>query len=732
MRHPRAGGVRVTGRVAALLAAVLTLLVAGPAGPVGGPVGGPFGGLVGTAAAAPPSLPLTLTLGAVEPAAPQPGGTLTVTGTATNRATNLVDGVSVRLRLVSRPFGSRGEIARVAQDAAEPDAYTGRVLAGSQVDLGPLAPDASRAWSVTVPVDSLGLPARSFGVYQLAVEAVDADQDRVGVLRTFLPWYPPGNPFQPLRLAWLWPLVDVPRQDAQGVFTDDRLATELRPGGALDGLLGAGAQAARSGVALTWVVDPQLLATVAAMAQGYQVRAGTGTTPGSGQVDAARWLAAARAALGSEPVVALGYADPDAVALQRAGLERDLTLATTQGATTAASLLGRPVTGDVAWPAGGLVDPATLETLRAAGVRAAVVSEAQAPPPTGLTYTPTGRVTLPALGGSVAGLVPDAALSGLIATDLADPAVAGAAVQRFLAETALVTAERPGGATRTVLVAPPRRWRPPAEVAARLLAATKVPWVSSVGLDALRAEPPPTPTRPVLDYPAQARSGELAPAYLEGVAQLRAELRRLATVVVGPSATVAAYDGAILALESAAWRGDPGAGRALFATVRAGLDRQVAQVRLVATPNITLASQRGLIPVTVVNDLTEPVTVGVVLRPRNSARLVPTEPAPVTVAPRSSRQLDVPVAAVATGLVTVDVALRTPQGEPFGAPVAITVRATRIGPLGLAVTGGALVVLFALAGLRIARRVRRARTGQRAGQRAEQRAEQRAGQRAGR
>lgn len=728
MRHPRAGGVRVTGPVAALLAVLSLLLVAGP-----------VGGLAGTAAAAPPSLPLTLTLGAVEPAAPQPGGTLTVTGTATNRATSLVDGVSVRLRLVSRPFGSRGEIARVAQDAAAPDAYTGRVLAGSQVDLGPLAPDASRAWTVTVPVDSLGLPARSFGVYQLAVEAVDADQDRAGVLRTFLPWYPPGNPFQPLRLAWLWPLVDVPRQDAQGVFTDDRLATELRPGGALDGLLGAGAQAARSGVALTWVVDPQLLASVAAMSQGYRVRAGPGaspgpdgTTAGSGQADAARWLAAARAALGSGSVLALGYADPDAVALQRAGLERDLTLATTQGATEAASLLGRPVTGDVAWPAGGLVDPATLETLRAAGVRAAVVSERQAPPPTGLTYTPTGRVTLPALGGSVAGLVPDATLSGLLATDLADPAVAGAAVQRFLAETALVTAERPGGTARTVLLAPPRRWRPPAEVAARLLAATKVPWVTPVGLDALRAEPPPTPTRPVLDYPEQARSGELAPAYLQGVARLRADLRRLATVVVGPSATVSAYDGAILALESAAWRGDPGAGRALFATVRAGLDRQVGRVRLVATPNVTLASQRGLIPVTVVNDLAEPVTVGVVLRPRNSARLVPTEPAPVTVAPHSSRQLDVPVAAVATGLVTVDVALRTPQGEPFGAPVSITVRATRIGPLGLAVTGGALVVLFALAGLRIVRRVRRARAGQRTEGRTEQRAEQRAGQRAGR
>src|SRR5260370_26993713 len=64
--------------------------------------------------------------------------------------------------------------------------------------------------------------------------------------------------------------------------------------------------------------------------------------------------------------------------------------------------------------------------------------------------------------------------------------------QRYLAETAMIAAERPNLA-RSIVVAPPRRWDPPAGLAGDLLAETvSAPWLPPVSLGQLAAAGHPT------------------------------------------------------------------------------------------------------------------------------------------------------------------------------------------------------------------------------------------------
>ena len=180
-----------------------------------------------------------------------------------------------------------------------------------------------------------------------------------------------------MQVAWLLPLVDVPRRDPDGVFVDDELMTDLAPTGRLGGFLAAGADQG-----ITWVIDPDLLETVAEHGRpGRLPRSRSGrpsrTLPGTGADVAAAWLAQATTVLGAGPassVVTTPYADPDVVALRRANRIDNLTYATTLAPEIAQAVLGRDVTADVAWPPGGLSDNDALSRCTA-GVRGAIVSD---------------------------------------------------------------------------------------------------------------------------------------------------------------------------------------------------------------------------------------------------------------------------------------------------------------------------------------------------------------------
>lgn len=667
-------------------------------------------------------LPIAITVSVLEPRAPAPGGTLRLRGALHNRGGEALTDVRVRLRLSRSRLTSRGTLARTAVQAGS---FGSTVPGTDSTVTGLLGAGSSVPFDLTTPVDGLGL-TRS-GVYSFGVEARARtgsfeELRTAGRIRTFLPFTGRFVGFTPTRLAFLWPVVAPPARGPTGEFLDESLAADMGPLGRLTTLVAAAADLRRRpGVGVTLAVDPALLQAANDMRTGYRVQpAGGGRTiAGEGGAAAARWLTRLRAAVQGAPVVSLPYADPDVVALVRAGLGDDVSHTVQTGREITRTLL--PGAGDastIGWPPGGLLTKPALDGLSGAGVTTVVLSGSALPLTRELTYTPDARATVQTVGGTVRALLTDDVLDGLVAAGAGDlgsgPAAASSArldEQRFLAETLLITQERPND-QRTVVVTPPRRWNPAAAYARGVLADTgRVPWLTAVTVPQAAAGAAAETPRGQLTYPAEALDRELPAPYLRtSVAFVRTGLREFETVLVGPNAAAVALDLAVFRLESTAWRDDPGRADRLRGAAQQGLLNLKDQVRIGTAGLITLTSRSGTIPVTVVNGLSQQVRVELVLT-SNSARVTTSSPGVQTIDAGHSVTIRVQTtrAVRTTGVFPVYAQLYTPEGRKYSPQVKLLVKSTAYGAVALGITGGAFAVLLLAAAVRLVRRGRRAR-----------------------
>jgi hypothetical protein len=189
------------------------------------------------------------------PAIPEDGDTLRLRGRVISTARSTLTDVSVQLRRGSAPLASRSDVVAVFDAGLAPaDGEPADVpLPGTRTLVAEeLPPGARRSFSIRVPVDSLGLSAAGayvVGVDAYAREVGAAEEARMGVLRTFLPWFPPESEVEPVSLTWLWPLADWPARAADGALLTEQTPVELSDGGRLDRLLDIG-QRFRSTVSL--------------------------------------------------------------------------------------------------------------------------------------------------------------------------------------------------------------------------------------------------------------------------------------------------------------------------------------------------------------------------------------------------------------------------------------------------------------------------------------------------
>lgn len=658
-----------------------------------------------SAADATGSADIRITVTSLAPTSLAPDGTLVIGGRVVNASdTTLVD-LGARLRVGSEAITSRAEMAAFAAgtDAAE----VGLVPAASLVDVVPeLAPGAAADVHIEVPGDELGL-VPGFGVHPLTLELRVAEPDgtrrTAGSVRTFL--VTSGLGAAPtVRVAWLWPLVGTPGRGPDGTLpptTATRLANSLRADGRLGGLLGAGV-----GHPVTWLVDGALLEDVRSLATGNGLPAGVQPDP-----VATSWLAtlSGERMRPTADVEALPFADPDLVAVERAGLADDLTLARTYGAELVTSLLGGPVGTAPAWPVNGLSNRSTLETLQAQGAGSVILSSV-ALEDTGLGGTADALTSLTDLP-DLSAVTADATLSALVGSGPAKLGGTVLATQRLLAETAMIAAERPSD-PRSVVVSPPRRWAASPDWA-RAVADASAPWLIPVTLQALQSDPGDAPPATTTGYPPEARAAEVSPTQLATVASDRAQLDRFSAAVADPEAFMADFDPALLTAQSTAWRGKGrAAGRAYTATLTAAVNKDVTSVRLLPRGQVTLSSRTGIIPLAVQNTLDQDVhvRVRVVSTPAVRLRSQPTEV--ITIPAGRTASVDVAAEATADATFPVLAVLLTDEGASLGDPVTFTVRATGYGQVARVVVGGALVLLAVAVALRVARRIRVARAAE--------------------
>jgi hypothetical protein len=160
-----------------------------------------------------------------------------------------------------------------------------------------------------------------------------------------------------------------------------------------------------------------------------------------------------------------------------------------------------------------------------------------------------------------------------------------------------------------------------------------------------------------------------------------------------------------LGAESAEFRGDLPAGRRLLAALIGRAGAYGSAVHVAASPEVTLTSRSGRVPVILENDLPQPVTVRLTLEARDRSRLRSATEITTTLRAKQKVQVEIRVRAESAGRFPVLLTLYSPSNQRLGTPLQITVRSTAYGLLAIAITAGAVGVLFLAVLVRAIRRL---------------------------
>jgi hypothetical protein len=660
---------------------------------------------------------VSVSVDTLTPGAPTEGDTVTVSGTVTNKGKQTVTDAHVGLH-VGPLLNTRSSIDSVAKSSTDVQSAIGPEVGDKySEEFAKLTPGVSQPFTIAVPVDKLNLGQD--GVYQLAVSlsgetSAQSWEQTLGVQRTLLPWQP-DEAGTKTKTTFMWPLISTVHMTAETgsdeqqtpVFHDDDLAKEISPGGRLDRMVALGKD-----LDVTWVIDPDLLASVEAMTKRYEVPGeGDDTVLGGHQAVAKRWLTEVQEAVADKEVVALPFGDPDLASLAHNGTSVTGSLSHLKEATDVASstvdaILHVQPSTDFAWPVNGAVDPSIVKVATSAGADKVIARSDTFEETDGLSYTPSAPRPI---GGGTTAVVADARLSTAFQGDMTKASTSTLAVQRFLAQS--LTLGLQTGQQRSVVVAPQRT--PSASQAQTMAEALTIlqdgTWSESQDLTAAaEAEPDPAATTKVPSasaYPSSLRKHELPRATFEQIGRTQAKLDKFKVILSDQSRVVTPFGRALNRSMSVSWRGRQSEAAIYRSGIESYLDTLIGQVRLIDKSETKLSGRSATIPVTVQNNLVQGVEHLVLrLTSTNPTRLEidgdSYEEQPVAVSGGHSQSVKFTTSANANGRATVVAQLYTQDGQRYGEPVTFDVKVTEITATVMLVIGGG-VLLLVLAGFRM-------------------------------
>jgi len=666
---------------------------------------------------------LSVTIDAMNPSYAVPGRTVTLSGTVTNGTRQRQAGLDVRLYTSASHFTTRDGL----------DAYMSRGVASDLIPAGDpfvisasVAPGATASWTASFRASTQGIS--SFGVYAVTAQLQDLSGGVISSQQTLLPFWPGSRAAgleHQLKISWLWPLIDQPHQKVcTATLTSNDLASSLSQGGRLSALLKAGAS--HPGADVTWFIDPALLSDVATMTRRYLVGGqptctGASLTPAS--TAAASWLAGLRKVTAGQPTELTPYANVDMTALVHQGLTRDLATAYRTGEAVANSVLPGSSGHDIAWPPGGTADLSVLTSLATRQHIGTVVLNSSEMPPVvdaANVFQPDDAVaSLRVAGLPMNVLLSDDTLTevlrdGNTSSGTLPESTEFAVRQRFLAETAMIAAEAPDS-ERTIVVAPPGNWSPSEALASDLLAETAAaPWLTPTPLASLSSAPDTQRAAARHSPPAsQASRGELSGDYLRQVRILGGRVSVYKSMLYKPAESYTrSLDEALLATESAAWRGS---GRPQGTELVRGLSEYITaankKVKIIPSGQVPMGGSSGLVPVSIQNGLHQAIQVRVVATvvntPGRTSQLTIGRFQDLVVIPpqQVAGPVRLPVSSAPQGSTQIQLVLTSANGTvlPF-TRTSLTVLSTRYGRAILFLIGAAIGVLVLTSVYRALRR----------------------------
>lgn len=666
-----------------------------------------------------PPLPVTVLIDTLDPKAPTPKDTLKLQGRIEAGPQDVFDlTYTVRIGQVL----SRFDLHRLTTTPETPQGIWGQPVEGPQQIIG----GESQKFSIELPLSSapfLGID----GVHALQIvvygHVKDGFNTVIGKTNTFLPVFRNEPGPAPTKIVWAVPVSARPQAQPTGAISELNVLDLLGAHGRLSRVLEAatstaGAKDSTRGTAapaVTFLLDPDLLRALAATTRARW------KVPGSDDVHppnnaAVGFLTALARAAKKDDVVALPPADADVVSLVEAGLDQEAERALTEGRLGVQQILGVKAREDVFAPAEGLLSPKSIAFL-AKNAELLLLSAETLPPrpdseiggitPTALSHiavdeTPTtdpnvaaGTALAPgAETPSINALVGDQYLNDLVARGDKSAPTARMAEQLFLAETAMITSQRPA-ISQSLLVTPPLDWDPGQRFGRAVIAdSAAVPWLDASSIDEVSDGIDETNLRTA---PVTNLANLLSADLLGSIVEARMALESFTgSFTAGAVDTVTgSVQRALFAAESARWRGDIGEALSRASVATRAVDALKASVRAAAPKVVTLTNESSPIPVTVINELPLSVTVNVRIQANNRTRLSDRSYVqPVTVAANSKVRVDIPVKVESSGTFPVTVAVETLKGSALGTPAKFVVRSAAYGKIALWITGGGVAILF--------------------------------------
>lgn len=605
----------------------------------------------------------------------EPGDDIEVRVLVRNTGESVIKDGALELRfrsaqLISRSAVDMWELPEDDEDDAT--RATGQVV--TKKDLADLDGGQERVETLRISTDKLYLPKApgQWGPRGIAVDT-KMGEELVDRERTFVLWFPANaeNLF-PTQVSVLAPLTGTPPGGEGGEAQGERLQNILD---------------ATRDHEVAFALDPQLLA-------GGETAVG---------------LAQLREALEGKEVFALPHFDADVMALAHVDeIDAENYIAGARSAIS--SDLGTTASDVLLWPE----SYADQELARLAaefeaqGVGAIVASDTQLTPLMPLTYTPSGKTRVLVDSSVVPTLLTENTMS-MTLTAAATDGVMGSTVrarQRLLADSAVITQERPSD-PRHVLLTVPRTWNPDPKRAAELLSAlAQAPWVEMEAVRSLIGAPASEIDREAL--PAHhVDSTEIDARLIREAAAAQRSVSTFRSIVAQPESVLPLADAQLEGIVANGWRHAPEDRERLVGTVAGQAAELQDSVNVIAAGAVNLITEAGEIPVLINNEFVQDVAVTLRLQ-TDSSFLKTDKPVAAELPAGAETSVLIPVEAIGNRDVDVRVQLETADGTQIGAAETITVR-VRAGweDAGTRVVGAVLVVLFIIGIIRTIRRGRK-------------------------
>jgi hypothetical protein len=277
--------------------------------------------------------------------------------------------------------------------------------------------------------------------------------------------------------------------------------------------------------------------------------------------------------------------------------------------------------------------------------------------------------------------------------------------QRLLSEAALhaMSANR----DQPMVVALPPYWDPgPGWAAARFFGGLDTSWLQLVDLPAVLATAPASRGTIAPVYPTALRAAQVPVANLSSTRALSRAGDVFAGVLSENNTVDDVLAKAAMLGSSYGARSHPARSRGETDSTTRYVRAQMSQVHIEGPPFVMMSGESGPIQVTLVNDLSQTVTVGLSMSTPGSDLSIAKHD-PVTLGPGRRTSIRLEVRSNDIGVHSVTLRVTDPFGAPLGSRAQFNVRTSHVSTIIWVIMGGGAALLFLAIAVRLLRRIRR-------------------------